>query len=109
MRGVCKNEWTDIYYTMIFDEKTHMPYYKGFTGTNIHYDEDRKEWMMSHDPDNGIMGSAVASILPLGTGALKWSLNKDICNRNTLDAFDALMTVCTVSFYKCLLNLIFQY
>ena len=85
-----------------------MPYYKGFTGTNIHYDEDRKEWMMSHDPDNGIMGSAVASILPLGTGALKWSLNKDICNRNTLDAFDALMTVCTVSFYKCLLNLIFN-
>ena len=85
-----------------------MPYYKGFTCTNIYYDEDRSEWVMSHDPDNGIMGTAVASILPMGTGALKWSLNKDICNRNSLDAFDALMTVCTVRLFLSLFNLIFN-
>lgn len=55
-----------------------------------------QQWLMSHS--SGVNGIAVASIQPMGTGALMWTINKDICNRNTLQPFDALMTVCTVSF-----------
>ena len=57
-----------------------------------------QQWLMSHS--SGVNGSAVASIQPMGTGALMWTINKDICNRNTLQPFDALMTVCTVSFWE---------
>ena len=133
LRGICKNDWTDIFYTIVFDEVTNMPYFKGFSGTIIKYDEDNQgrlkkigkhfesttdpslkekipltflsffffetfpqQWLMSHS--SGVNGSAVASIQPMGTGALMWTINKDICNRNTLQPFDALMTVCTVSF-----------
>ena len=74
-----------------------MPYYKGFSGTNIHYDEDNQQWVMTNDPENGVNGSAGAAISSMGTGAQMWRINKDICNRNTLQPFDTIMTVCTVS------------
>ena len=83
-----------MFYTVIFDVATNMPYFRGDTGTTIHYDEDDQEWvMMNNDPENGVNGTASASILPMGTGAQMWQINKDICNRNTLDPFNALMTV----------------
>lgn len=42
LRGICKNDWTDIFYTIVFDEVTNMPYFKGFSGTTIKYDEDNQ-------------------------------------------------------------------
>ena len=97
LRGICQNQWTDVFYTVIFDEATNMPYFRGDTGTTIHYDEDDQEWVMkNNDPENDVNGTASASILPMGTGAQIWQINKDICNRHNLDPFNALMTVCKV-------------
>ena len=61
-----------------------------------------------------ITGTSPSSIQSMGTGTMKWNINKvffifliyskqfkfhlkDICNRNTLEAFDTIMTVCNVS------------
>ena len=97
LRGICQNQWTDVFYTVIVDDVTNMPYFRGNTGTIIQYDEDNQEWVMKiKDSENGVNGTAAASILPMGTGAQMWQINKDICNRNNLDPFNALMTVCTV-------------
>lgn len=84
----------------MFDERTNLPYFKGFTGSIIKYDEDNLQWLMINDPDNGVNGSAAASIQSMGTGAQMWHFDKDICNRNTLDPFNALMTVCTVKYLQ---------
>ena len=43
LRGICRNQWTDIFYTVIFDKATNMPYFSGDRGTNIHYDENNQE------------------------------------------------------------------
>ena len=29
LRGLCNNDVTDIFYTVMWNEKTNMPYYKG--------------------------------------------------------------------------------
>ena len=101
--------------------------FQGFTGTNIHYNEATNEWEMTNGPDSGeiqlndlfqvqnlsdINGTSPSSIQSMGTGTMKWNVNKvvsiisiisfnnlsvqDICNRNTLEAFDTVMTVCNV-------------
>ena len=81
LRGICFNEWIDIFYTLIFDDETNMPYYVGDTGTRLFYDEESLHWTMSQD---GLNGSAPASISSLGTGGIRWSFSRDICNRKFL-------------------------
>lgn len=93
LRGLCENEWTDVFYSLVWDEGVSMPYYRGDTGTIIRYEEDRGLWRMVA---GNVTGTAVTSILPMGTGAVKWNLDRDICNRNSLEPFSALMTVCSV-------------
>ena len=93
LRGICKNEWTDVFYSLVWDERVSMPYYRGDTGTMIRYEEDRGVWRMEA---GNVTGSAVTSLLPMGTGAVQWTIDRDICNRNSLEPFSALMTVCSV-------------
>merc|ERR1711892_1249493 len=37
----------------------------------------------------------------MGTGAQTWQFNKDICNQNSLDPFNAVMTVCKRDEFTC--------
>ena len=69
--------------------------FKGFTGTNIQYNEETFEWEMTNGPAyNGkilvyycifsfkklseINGTSTSSIQSMGTGTMKWNLNKVI-------------------------------
>ena len=97
LRGLCENEWTDVFYSLVWDEGVSMPYYRGDTGTIIRYEEDRGLWRMVA---GNVTGTAVTSILPMGTGAVKWNLDRDICNRNSLEPFSALITVCSVRLFR---------
>ena len=81
---------------MDFDETTNMPYFKGESGSYIKYDEENQLWLLKNEPDTGIVGSAPAKLDSLGTGVNLWSFNKDICYRNSLEPFNALMTTCKV-------------
>ena len=93
LRGFCKNEWIDVFYSLVWDEETSLPFYRGDTGTTIRWEEDRGVWRVR---SGELTGTALASILPVGTGAVMWNLDRDICNRNSMEPFSALMTVCTV-------------
>ena len=81
---------------MEFDDDTNMPYFKGESGTYITYDEENLRWLLKNNPDTGIIGTAPAKLDSLGTGANLWRFNKDICYRNSLEPFNALLTTCKV-------------
>ena len=96
LRGICRNDWTDIFYTLLFDEETNLPYYKGDTGTVILYDEGDHIWKMVHDPDNGLMGTGQALLDNMGTGVQMWKINQDICGDGNMGPVLGLLTVCKV-------------
>ena len=96
LRGICSNNFIDSFYTMEFDDDTNMPYFKGESGTYITYEEENMRWLLKNDPDTGIIGTAPAKLDSLGTGANLWNFNKDICYRNSLEPFNAILTTCKV-------------
>ena len=107
LRGLCKNNMVDVYYTVRWDEVTNMPYYHGFLHSIIKYHEDTETWVLSSLPspssvDNSVNGSSIAAIMNMGTGAQTWQFNKDICLTNSLDPFQTLMTVCSLQEFTCL-------
>ena len=81
---------------MEFDDDTNMPYFKGESGTYVTFDEENMRWLLKNDPDTGIIGTAPAKLDSLGTGANLWRFNKDICYRNSLEPFNAILTTCKV-------------
>ena len=97
LRGICENKWIDIFYNVEFDETTSIPYFNGETGSKIQYDETNLMWLLTNTPDNGVVGNASASLNSMGTGNLTWQFNRDICDKDSLIPFKALMTVCSVS------------
>ena len=70
-----------------------MPFFQGETGTQIYYDETNLMWVLKNEPDNGVIGNASASLDSMGTGAITWNFNRDICEKRT---HSALMTSCKV-------------
>ena len=100
LRGICKNNYVDVFYTFTWDDETNMPYFKGFTGSNIKYNEDLESWLLT-TKDNLVNGTSVAPIKQMGTGAQIWNFNKDICGTNTNRQFDAVMTVCKRDEFTC--------
>ena len=75
-RGVCLNDWTDVFYTVKFNKTNNMPYFVGDTGTTIEYNEDKLQWIMKTILDPELVGTANASIEFVGTGAQLWHFNK---------------------------------
>ena len=100
LRGLCKNDYVDVFYTIMWDEPINLPFFKGFSGSRINYDEDSESWLLTTE-DNSVNGTCVAPIQPMGTGAMTWQFNKDICSTNTLEPFDAVMTVCKRDEFTC--------
>ena len=100
LRGICKNNYIDVFYTLMWDALNNLPFYQGFSGTTINYNEDMQAWLLV-SLDKSVNGTAAAPIKPMGTGAQLWTFNKDICNRNTLAPFDAAMTVCKRDEFTC--------
>lgn len=96
LRGICENKWMDIFYNIDYDESTSIPYFNGETGSKIQYDETNLMWLLTNEPDNGVVGNASSSLNSLGTGNLTWQFNKDICDSDSLKPFKALMSVCSV-------------
>ena len=100
LRGICKNYYVDVFYTLMWDEGSSLPFFKGFKGSNIKYDEDKKSWLLTTE-DNLMIGSSVAPIKQMGLGAQKWNFTIDICHSNSLKTFDAVMTVCKKDQFTC--------
>jgi hypothetical protein len=100
LRGLCKNDYVDVFYTIMWDEPNNLPFFKGFSGSRINYDEDSESWLLT-TKDNSVNGTCVAPIKPMGTGAMTWQFNKDICSTNSLEPFDAVMTVCKRDEFTC--------
>ena len=42
LRGLCKNKWVDVFYTVRWDSVTNLPFYKGFLHSIIKYNEDNE-------------------------------------------------------------------
>ena len=101
LRGLCKNNLVDVFYTVRWDEVTNLPYYHGFLHSMIKYNEEKETWVLS-SVDNSVNGSSVAAVTNVGTGAQTWQFDKDICLTNSLDPFRALMTVCSLQEFTCL-------
>ena len=101
LRGLCKNNLVDVFYTLRWDAANNLPYYQGFLHSIIKYNEDIEAWQLS-SVDNSVNGTSVASITNVGTGAQTWQFDKDICLTNSLEPFSALMTVCSLQEFTCL-------
>ena len=101
LRGLCKNNLVDVFYTIRWDASTNLPYYHGFLHSIIKYNEDMEAWQLS-SVDNSVNGTSVASITTVGTGSQTWQFDKDICLTNSLDPFATLMTVCSLQEFTCL-------
>ena len=67
LRGLCPNSHVDVFYTLMWDEEQHLPYYKGFMKSSIHYNESTESWQLMSS-DNSVNGVAVSDINSLGTG-----------------------------------------
>ena len=100
MRGICKNDYVDVFYTLMWDEENSLPFFKGFKGSNINYDEDMESWLLTTE-DNSVNGTSVALIKQMGTGAQIWQFNKDICNTNSIEPFEAVMTIWKRDEFTC--------
>ena len=95
LRGLCGDtEAADVFYTLMRDEDTGLPYYQGDTGTSLRYSEAAGEWEMARG--GAVVARAAASLQALGTGALSWSLDTALCGAEAGASFSTIMTVCTV-------------
>ena len=83
-----------MFYTLMRDEDTGLPYYQGDTGTSLRYSEAAGEWEMARG--GAVVARAAASLQALGTGALSWSLDTALCGAEAGASFSTIMTVCTV-------------
>ena len=84
----------------MWNSQSSLPFFQGFSGTTITYDEDLQSWLMISQ-DKSVNGTATSPIDSMGTGAQKWTFNRDICNRNTLEPLDGSMTVCKRDEFTC--------
>ena len=100
MRGLCPNAHVDVFYTLKWDDKMNLPFYKGFIKSNIKYNESIEAWVLSSN-DGSVNGEAVTDVHSMGTGALTWTFNKDICNTNNYDPMESVMTVCGRDQFTC--------
>ena len=100
LRGLCPNSYVDVFYTLKWDEDMNLPFYKGFMNSNIKYNESIESWVLTSE-DNSVGGAAVSAINSMGTGAQTWQFDRDICNTNSFDPMEALMTVCRRDQFTC--------
>ena len=84
----------------MWDMENSLPFYKGFTSSSINYDEDSESWLLT-TIDSSVNGTSAAPIKAMGTGAQIWQFSRDICNTNSFDPFDAVLTVCARDEFTC--------
>ena len=78
-----------MFYTLRWDKVTSLPYYEGFMNSVLTYDEDSETWLLA-SKNKEVNGSSVAAIESMGTGAMTWQFDRDICNTNSLKPFQVI-------------------
>ena len=89
-----------MFYTLMWDDDMSLPFYKGFINSNLRYNESLQSWVLTSE-DGLVTGHAVSSIISMGTGAMTWQFDQDICNTNSLEPMQAVMTVCSLDQFTC--------
>ena len=76
--------------TIPWSLKAHL-YYKGFENSVINYDEDLESWVLT-SLDGIVNGTSLAAITNIGTGAMTWQFDRDICLTNSLEPLQVVIT-----------------
>ena len=98
LRGLCPNSQVDVFYTLMWDDDMSLPFYKGFINSNLRYNESLQSWVLTSE-DGLVTGHAVSSIISMGTGAMTWQFDQDICSNK--EPIKTVLTVCNLDQFTC--------
>ena len=89
MRGLCKQKMIDTFYTLLYDNKEQIPFYRGYQNTVIKLEENldtkggHKFWQIFEDNTDDAALIGFTEMIPdessLATGLKMWTFLQPIC------------------------------